>query len=144
MHLSRGTLELEAKRERRDMSAYGAVPRGAFAPRAQARRVRGFEILHIEPTIALGIGKLVPPGRAIEVCPSAHFDAIATLDAGASIDLRGASMGLDFGLTTEESPSDFALACAGVDAHGHGAGDVESGLYYRVGSSRVDGTIDCP
>jgi ABC-type branched-subunit amino acid transport system substrate-binding protein len=96
---------------------------------------------------ALGeaIGRLVPPGRAIEVGPMDIYAAINELSRGGNIDLQGASSALDFDLRTGEGPSDLALVCSGVGANGEATGeDIESGVVFRAKTRTVEGTIHCP
>jgi branched-chain amino acid transport system substrate-binding protein len=96
------------------------------------------------PALGRAITRLVPPGRVVDVGPMPLFEGISALRAGETIDLRGASAGLDFDLATGEAPSDFALVCAGVDASRRATGDVEAGVYYRVATHAVEGTLHCP
>ena len=74
------------------------------------------------PALARTFARLVPPGKAIEVGP----------------------MALDFDLATGEAPSDFALVCPDVGADGSAAGDLESGVYYRAATKRIEGKVRCP
>ncbi len=96
------------------------------------------------PALARNFTRLLPPGRSIEVGPMAVFDAISALERGETIDLRGVSNPLDFDPKTGEGATDFALVCASVDALGRAKGDLESGVYYRTASMKVDGVLRCP
>ena len=96
------------------------------------------------PSLARAFARLVPPGREIEAGPMSLFDGITALAAGEAIDVRGASMALDFDLATGEAPSDFALVCPDVAAEGGVSGDLESGVYYRAATRSVEGTPRCP
>jgi ABC-type branched-subunit amino acid transport system substrate-binding protein len=96
---------------------------------------------------ALGrsLSRLLPPGEPIEVGPTQIFDGLRALAAGRSIDLHGATSGLDFDATTGEPPFDFEVICAAVDREGRATGgEVESGLVYRAKTGRVEGRSRCP
>lgn len=95
-------------------------------------------------SLARVFARLMPPGRAIEVGPMSIFEGITALASGERIDLRGASMALDFDLSTGEAPSDFALVCPDVGADGSAAGDLESGVYYRAATKSIEGKVRCP
>jgi hypothetical protein len=97
------------------------------------------------PALARALSRLLPPGEPIEVGPTQVFDGLRRLAAGRSIDLRGASSGLDFDSTTGEAPFDFELICAATDREGRATGgEVESGRVYRAKTGRVDGLVRCP
>jgi serine/threonine protein kinase/ABC-type branched-subunit amino acid transport system substrate-binding protein len=93
--------------------------------------------------LARGFGKLVPPGRPVEVGLAEIFDAYDALSKSESIDLIGAAGRLDLDLTTGESAFDLAVLCVGVDERGK-AGVIESGLVYSAVSKKLEGTMRCP
>ena len=94
--------------------------------------------------IAAAIGRLVPPGKEVEVGPNAVFDALTAIGGGKTIDLQGAATDLDFDLSSGEAPSDFALLCAGVDARGRANHETESGVFLRARSGKIEGVMRCP
>jgi serine/threonine-protein kinase len=93
-------------------------------------------------SLARAIGRLLPPGRPIDVGPSGIFDARNTLAAGEAIDLNGATGRLDFDTNTGEAPVDLAVLCVEADASG-GEG-VESGLIYDARAGALRGAMHCP
>jgi ABC-type branched-subunit amino acid transport system substrate-binding protein/predicted Ser/Thr protein kinase len=96
---------------------------------------------------ALGraLSRLLPPGEPIEVGPTQVFDGLRALAAGRSIDLQGATSGLDFDTSTGEPPFDFEVICPAVDREGRATGgELESGLVYRAKTGRVEGRLRCP
>jgi hypothetical protein len=96
-------------------------------------------------SLSRAIGRLVGPGRVIEVGPSDLFDGVSALATGAPIDLAGTATSLDFDLASGEPYADITLGCAGVDARGAAAGDhVFSGVTYRVQGDRLEGELHCP
>jgi hypothetical protein len=93
--------------------------------------------------LARGFGKLVPPGRAIEVGLAGIHDAYDALSRDGSIDLVGSAGPLDLDPATGESAFDLAILCVGID--GRGAAEVsESGLVYIAASRKLEGTMRCP
>jgi branched-chain amino acid transport system substrate-binding protein len=96
------------------------------------------------PGIARAIERLLPPGKPIDVGPSAIFDGFTTLRSGGRIDLNGAIGSLDFDLATGEAPVEYAILCCAADAHGAATGLVESGLVYDAKAGRLRGTMHCP
>jgi serine/threonine-protein kinase len=95
-------------------------------------------------SLARAIGRLVPPGRPIEVGPSEIFDALNTLSSGEHIDLNGATGRLDFDMDTGEAPVDLAVLCVRADPNGLPAQAVESGLTYDARSGTLRGAMRCP
>jgi serine/threonine protein kinase/ABC-type branched-subunit amino acid transport system substrate-binding protein len=93
--------------------------------------------------LARAFGKLVPPGRPIEVGLAGIFDAYAALSRDASIDLIGATGSLDFDPSTGEYAFDQAILCVGLDEHGKADG-IESGRVYSARSDALVGTMHCP
>ena len=94
--------------------------------------------------LARAIGRLVPPGKRIEVGPTSIFDAVATLRAGQPIDLHGAGGPLDFDVATGESSADYVFVCPGVDAQGGATVEVESGLSFASAEHSLRGALHCP
>jgi hypothetical protein len=107
-----------------------------------------YAIPGVEPVtgerLARAFGKLVPPGRPINVGLADIYEAYAALSKDESIDLTGATGKLDFDLATGESAFDMAILCAGVDRDGKASDGIESGLVYSVASHRLEGTMHCP
>jgi hypothetical protein len=95
-------------------------------------------------SIAQAIGRLLPPGKAIEVGPSNIFEAFNTLRSGQNIDLVGASGSLDFDVTTGQAPTDDVILCVGADDKGNASDSVESGLVYDATASKLVGRLRCP
>jgi serine/threonine-protein kinase len=117
-------------------SSYDAFYLLAYATFALgAERVTG-------TALARAVTRLLPPGRPIEVGPSAIFDAFNTLSSGGHIDLRGATGGLDFDTSTGDAPVDLAVLCVGGDADS--ASSIESGLTYDTQAGALRGTLRCP
>jgi len=97
------------------------------------------------PAIARAFGRLVPPGRPVEVGPTQVFEALAELARGGRVDLEGTSTALDYDLATGEVPADYALLCAAIDATGRATGEsVEAGLVFRSKPRRLEGRMRCP
>jgi serine/threonine-protein kinase len=94
--------------------------------------------------LARAIGRLVPPGRTVDVGPSGIFDALNGLASGAHIDLNGATGPLDFDLDTGEAPVDLALLCVKASAEGFADSTVESGLFYDATAGVLRGAMHCP
>jgi ABC-type branched-subunit amino acid transport system substrate-binding protein len=97
------------------------------------------------------VGRLLPPGKAIDVGPSAIFDALNELAAGRNIDLYGATGRLDFDLHTGDAPIDIAVLCAASDDHKVGRNQTpgapsvrESGLVYDATARALVGELRCP
>jgi hypothetical protein len=97
------------------------------------------------PALARAFGRMLGPGRAIDVGPTQIFDALSDLAGGGTIDLEGAATPLDFDVATGDVRSDFALVCAATDANGRAKREsVESGLVIGARTQRAEGTIRCP
>jgi branched-chain amino acid transport system substrate-binding protein len=96
--------------------------------------------------LARAVSRLLPPGRPIEVGPSAIFDSLNTLSSGGRIDLQGATGSLDFDMNTGDAPVDLAVLCVGggADASTGDASLVESGLSYDARTGTLRGTMRCP
>ena len=96
-------------------------------------------------SLARGIARLVPPGLPVDVGPSMLFDGFNALGAGGNVDLNGAATGLDFDVTTGDSPADFAVLCVKPDANGAAAEASESGVVWRVRTKKLEGLpLRCP
>ncbi|HEX8107415.1 MAG TPA: hypothetical protein VF516_06770, partial [Kofleriaceae bacterium] len=93
--------------------------------------------------LARAFGKLLPPGRPIDVGLAGIYDAYDALSKGASIDLTGATGSLDFDPSTGEYALDQAILCVGVDPHGRPEG-IESGRVYSARTNALVGTLHCP
>src|SRR5262249_34693834 len=89
------------------------------------------------PSIVSGIGKLVPPGKAIDVGTEQMSVALQELQAGRAIDLAGASGPLNFDLQTGDVESDIQVWCIGADGSGNAAALSNSGLYYSADSETL-------
>jgi hypothetical protein len=98
------------------------------------------------PALSGAIGRLLPPGRRVDVGPAHIFDAFETLrsDPTAHVDLGGAIGSLDFDPATGEAPIDYAIVCPGVDDHGAADASVESGLVYDARAKKLVGALRCP
>jgi hypothetical protein len=93
--------------------------------------------------VAGALARLVPPGKRIEVGPSAIFDAIATLRRGENLDLDGAGNPLDFDLATGESLSELVIECL-APAQAGALQVIESGMRFSATSKRLEGELRCP
>jgi hypothetical protein len=96
------------------------------------------------PNLARAIGRLIPPGPAIDVGPTKILEALSILRGGKNIDLNGAATNLDFDLKTGEVMPRFAVYCVKADESGKAAETVESGLFYDPRSDKLEGTRRCP
>jgi hypothetical protein len=94
--------------------------------------------------LARAFGKLVPPGRPIDVGLAGIFDAYTALGQDASIDVTGATGNLDFDLATGESAFDQAILCVGVGGDGAASDGIESGLVYSAALHKLLGAMHCP
>ena len=95
------------------------------------------------PALAGGIARLIPPGPAIDVGPTRIFEALAALEHGGHVDLRGAGNRLDFDLATGESPGDYTVQCVAKTESGT-FDTVETGVVYDPASRSLRGTFRCP
>ncbi|MFI5300297.1 MAG: ABC transporter substrate-binding protein, partial [Polyangiales bacterium] len=120
-----------------------AAPYDAFYAIAYAAYAVGDAPLN-GVAIARAMQRIVPPGERVEVGPAHILDALSALHDGRSIDLDGASSGLDFDLATGEAPMTFAVMCVSVDASGRAIDDVESGLFVDGTRGAVTGSRRCP
>jgi branched-chain amino acid transport system substrate-binding protein len=94
--------------------------------------------------LSRAIGRLVPPGKAVEVGPAGIFDAFSILRAGGQLDLNGSFGSLDLSPTTGEAHFKFAVVCAGTGDDGRANRGIESGLVYSSESDRFEGAMRCP
>ncbi|HEY2518054.1 MAG TPA: bifunctional serine/threonine-protein kinase/ABC transporter substrate-binding protein [Polyangiaceae bacterium] len=95
------------------------------------------------PQLSDAIGRLVPPGRPVDVGPGGILDAFQTLRSGKNIDLTGSIGSLNFDRESGEAPIDYAILCIGSDSHGR-AIEVESGLTYDARTKSLVGSLHCP
>jgi ABC-type branched-subunit amino acid transport system substrate-binding protein len=95
-------------------------------------------------SLSHAVGRLLPPGKPIDVGPTGIFDAMNELASGRNIDLNGATGGLDFDPATGDAPVDLAVLCADVDAHGVAASVRESGMVYDATTRSLMGALRCP
>ncbi|MCL2448220.1 MAG: hypothetical protein FWD17_04680, partial [Polyangiaceae bacterium] len=96
------------------------------------------------PVLAQMVGRLLPPGRPIDVGPTGIFDAVNALAAGDHIDLNGATGRLDFDLKTGDAPVDLAILCVKNETDPVATVDVESGLIYDATAGVLRGSLQCP
>ncbi len=97
--------------------------------------------------LACAFGRLVPPGRAIEVGPTELLDGLSeALHPGARSTSRERRAGSGLSISrSERAPSDFELRCSAIDGAGRATGaDVGSGVVYRARSGSLEGTLRCP
>jgi branched-chain amino acid transport system substrate-binding protein len=94
--------------------------------------------------LAGAVARLLPPGKPIDVGPSAIFDGLNELSTGRGIDVNGATGPLDFDLKTGDALVDIAVICADVDARGVASSVRESGLVYDASSRALRGDLRCP
>jgi ABC-type branched-subunit amino acid transport system substrate-binding protein len=94
-------------------------------------------------SLAKAFGRLVPPGRPIDVGIADIFPAFTALRRGENIDFTGAAGQLDFDLTTGDAPFDQSILCVGLDEAGHPT-NVESGVVYEAATRTLKGTLRCP
>jgi branched-chain amino acid transport system substrate-binding protein len=89
--------------------------------------------------LAGGFGKLVPPGKVLDVGPANIAAAFQSLAQG-GIDFNGASGPLDFDLLTGEAPSDIQIWCLPKDAMtGAASSPVLSGFTYDARTGGLGG-----
>jgi branched-chain amino acid transport system substrate-binding protein len=95
-------------------------------------------------SLARAIPRLLPPGKPIEVGPSAIFDGYNALRAGGNIDLVGSTGSLDFDPQTGEAPTDEVILCGNADDQGRTTEAIESGLVYDATAKKLKGEMRCP
>jgi ABC-type branched-subunit amino acid transport system substrate-binding protein/tRNA A-37 threonylcarbamoyl transferase component Bud32 len=96
------------------------------------------------PALSRSIGRLVPPGKPLDVGPSHIVQAIDELRAGRNVDLQGAVTRMDLDPATGETTYDYAVQCVGVGPTGAATDAVESGLVLPAGADHLRGTLRCP
>ncbi len=94
--------------------------------------------------LSRAVKRLVPPGRPTDVGATSILDGFSVLRRGQSIDLVGATGGLDFDLTTGEAPVDQAIVCAHSDERGYADDSMESGLVFNSTKRALEGSLRCP
>jgi hypothetical protein len=98
-------------------------------------------------SLGRAMGRLLPPGKRIDVGPGGIYAAYEALRGGGSIDLNGAMGSLDFDAATGEAPSDQALLCSVRDARTNQTNQArseESGVVYHTATDTLDGRLRCP
>jgi hypothetical protein len=93
--------------------------------------------------LARALRRLLPPGDAVDVGPSAILAALKALRAGKNIDLAGAGTTLDYDLDTGDAPAEQSMRCVGSSKSGEPA-LVESELFYDPRTHRLSGGLNCP
>jgi branched-chain amino acid transport system substrate-binding protein len=96
------------------------------------------------PSLSRAIGRLLPPGKPVDVGPLAILDGLGALRGGANIDLEGTIGHLDFDPATGEAPVDMAILCVGVDRTGVATEGIESGMVYDAHADKLVGELACP
>ncbi len=94
--------------------------------------------------LARAIPRLLPPGEHIDVGHGGIYPALYALGAGKGIDLDGASTSLDFDLETGDAAADLAIDCLTPGHHGGAPHQVESGLFFRARTHKLEGVRRCP
>ena len=96
------------------------------------------------PGAGAAFPRLLPPGERVEVGPGSIYQAVRALGSGADIDLEGTATSLDFDLGTGDATADFAVYCLSPGGPGGPPAEVESGLFFRARSRKLEGTMRCP
>jgi serine/threonine protein kinase/ABC-type branched-subunit amino acid transport system substrate-binding protein len=96
------------------------------------------------PALARAIPRLLPPGDRVEVGPGSIYQAVRALGSGQNVDLEGTATSLDLDLETGDATADFAIYCIAPSLPGGGPVEVESGLFFRARSRKLEGTMRCP
>lgn len=94
--------------------------------------------------LASMIPRLLPGGERITVGQADIFRAFYALGAGKSIDLGGAQTTLDFDLDSGDATTDFALLCVAPASATEPPRQVDSGVYFRAASQKLEGQRHCP
>jgi serine/threonine protein kinase/ABC-type branched-subunit amino acid transport system substrate-binding protein len=116
-------------------TSYDAFYLAAYAAYAVGeQRITGLNMAQV-------IGRLVGPGKPLDVGPSQILDVVNELHEGRNVDLNGSGSALDFDLTTGENSTDFAIFCLKADASGHVVDTVESGLRFDARTGALVGQI---
>ncbi len=94
--------------------------------------------------LADAFGRLLPPGRPVDVGIAGIFDAYKTLQSGENVDLTGATGKLDFDVARGEAAFDHSILCVGIDQAGRAVDGIPSGLTYLAATHKLDGQLRCP
>jgi hypothetical protein len=94
--------------------------------------------------LASSIARLSAPGEAIDVGAAGIFRAFYALGAGRNIDLQGSATTLDFDPETGDATVDMAVYCLTPGGPGEPPRQVESGLFFRAKSKKLEGKMRCP
>jgi serine/threonine protein kinase len=94
--------------------------------------------------LAGAIARLLPGGERIDVGSGGIYRAYYALAAGKNIDLQGAMTSLDFDLQTGDATADFALYCLSPGNAAEAPRQMESGVFFRARSNRLEGAAHCP
>ena len=94
-------------------------------------------------SLARAIPRLQGGETPVDVGPGGIYAALAALERGERIDLRGTVTTLDFDDATGDAPATYAVFCFRSDASGHLA-PAESGLSFDGKSGRPSGELRCP
>ncbi|MEO6574520.1 MAG: hypothetical protein ABIP89_11825, partial [Polyangiaceae bacterium] len=94
------------------------------------------------PDLARAMGRLVPPGKGIDVGPLHIFEAVEALRKGENIDLNGAMTPLNFDLSNGETSSNYVISCCSTK--GATFASIESGMSYDTTTKKLTGTLQCP
>ena len=94
--------------------------------------------------LADALGRLVPPGRPIDVGIAGIFDAYTALQNGENVDVTGATGKLDFDLVRGEAAFDHSILCVGIDSSGRAIDGLPSGLTYVAATHKLEGQLRCP
>jgi serine/threonine protein kinase/ABC-type branched-subunit amino acid transport system substrate-binding protein len=94
--------------------------------------------------LADAFGRLLPPGRPVDVGIAGIFDAYKTLQNGENVDVTGATGTLDFDLARGEAAFDHSILCVSIDHAGRAIDGIPSGLTYVAATRKLDGQLRCP
>lgn len=119
------------------------APYDSFYLVAYAAYVSGVE----RPTgadLAVGIERLLPPGKPVDVGPTSILRALEMLQRKESIDLVGTYSRMDFDKSNGESENDCAIQCVRRESAAGGRLEVvESGLVYDAKEHAIRGSFAC-
>jgi branched-chain amino acid transport system substrate-binding protein len=125
--------------EKVDLFNSTSAPYDAFYVAAYALIALGDEPV-TGKALAKAVRRLVPPGEPIDVGQAGIYTAINHLRKGKSIDLAGTLTSLDFHAETGDATVDFSVRCLDPAKRL----TVESGLFYRAKTGKLEGTMKCP
>jgi branched-chain amino acid transport system substrate-binding protein len=94
--------------------------------------------------LAAVLPRLGPPGEPVDVGPGGIYKAFNLLGAGKNIDLRGAQTNLDFDPETGDPGADAAAYCVTPGTPSEPPRALQSGLIFRAGTGKLEGTLRCP